>query len=335
MNFFRNREIARSLWVWLGVGVLLTAGALLADTAAGIWTGAVWLMGMALHYGMTYGRYQRIARLSRDLDNILHDCGRFDLSQFEEGELSILQSELTKMTVRLREQTAALTRDKVELADAIADISHQVRTPLTSLRLLASLLSEEDLPAQRRLTLARELCVLLERIDWLITALLKLSMLDAGTAPMAQVSVDLRAALNRAAEPLAIPMELRGQALHILGDGEARFTGDPAWTTEAVGNLLKNCMEHTPEGGTITAALRQTAIYTELVVTDTGPGFDKEDLPHLFERFYRGKHAGEGSVGIGLALARTIVTAQNGTLQAANARTGGAEFTMRFYHQTI
>ena len=335
MSFFRNREIRQSLWAWLAAGVLVTAAAALWSWTAAIWTGAVWLLAMALHYGITHRRYGRIARLSRDVDAILHDCGRVDLDQFEEGELSILQSELRKMTLRLREQAAALEADKTALADAIADISHQIRTPLTSLGLLANLLSEEDLPPQRRLTLTRELCALLERIDWLITALLKLSMLDAGTAPMARVSVDLRTALNRAAEPLAIPMELRGQTLEIRAPEPVLFTGDLAWTTEAVGNLLKNCMEHTPSGGVITAVLRQTAIFAELVITDTGPGFDREDLPHLFERFYRGKHAGEGSVGIGLALARTIVTAQDGSLQAANGRTGGAEFTLRFYHQTI
>ena len=335
MSLFRNREIRRSLWIWLAAGVLVTAAAALWGAAAATWTGAGWLLAMALHFGMTRRRYGRIARLSREVDNILHDCDRVDLDQFEEGELSILQSELRKMTLRLREQAAALEADKTALADAIADISHQVRTPLTSLGLLANLLSEEDLPPQRRLTLTRELCALLERIDWLITALLKLSMLDAGTAPMARVSVDLRTVLDRAAEPLAIPMELRGQTLEIRAAEPVQFAGDLAWTTEAVGNLLKNCMEHTPPGGVITAALRQTAIFAELVITDTGPGFDPEDLPHLFERFYRGKRAGEGSVGIGLALARTIVTAQDGTLQAANSRSGGAEFTLRFYHQTI
>ena len=125
-------------------------------------------------------------------------------------------------------------------------------------------------------------------------------------------------------------MELKGQEL-ILDLGGAALTADPAWTAEALGNVVKNCVEHTPEGGTVTVTARQTPIFTEICVTDTGPGIDPEDLPRLFERFYRGKNAGEHSVGIGLALARQIAAAQNGTLQAANRPEGGAKFTFRFY----
>ena len=111
--------------------------------------------------------------------------------------------------------------------------------------------------------------------------------------------------------------------------------GDAEWTAEAIGNLFKNCMEHTPAGGTVTASAAETALYTEITVEDTGEGIDPDDLPHLFERYYKGKNATSESIGIGLALARSIVAAQNGTIAAQNRKDGGARFIVRFYKTVI
>lgn len=332
--FFRNPEIRRSLRLWLLADAAAVGAGWLLDRRFGVWTAAVCLALTLLHFGSTCRRYRALSELSREIDRILHDSARFDLAQFQEGELAILHSEIYKMTVRLREQADALRRDKTYLADSIADISHQIRTPLTSLHLVASFLAEEDLEEARRLALVREFRELLGWIDWLIDALLKISRLDAGTVRMARRPVTAAQLIRRAAEPLAIPMDLRGQRLTVCAGGE-QFVGDLDWSAEAVENILKNCMEHTPEGGEIRVSARQTPIFMELAITDSGPGIDPEDLPHLFERFYRGKDAGSGSVGIGLALARMILTAQNGTVKADRAKEGGAEFIVRFYSSTV
>ena len=132
---------------------------------------------------------------------------------------------------------------------------------------------------------------------------------------------------------MAIPMDLRDHRLVVCCKDEA-FAGDLVWTAEALGNILKNCSEHTPAGGTITITAIETALYTQIEVKDTGPGFDPKDIPHLFERFYKGSNASENSYGIGLALARTVITAQNGTLQAMNGESG-AKFVIKFYKQVI
>ena len=153
------------------------------------------------------------------------------------------------MTVRLREQRQRLMKDRAYLADSLADISHQIRTPLTSINLLVQLLSEPDILHQRRLQLTHELYGLLSRIDWLITTLLKISKLDAGTVQFKQEQIAVNQLLRNACEPLLVPMELRGQELTIQASG--LFAGDIAWTGEAIGNIVKNCMEHTPEGGEI------------------------------------------------------------------------------------
>ena len=334
MMLFRNPEIRRGLVLWGSAWVAATAAGCWISWPTGLWTAIVGLLFLLLHLGITRRRYRRIAELSRELDRILHGGGQVDLARFQEGELAILQSEIQKMTVRLRSQADALQKDKAFLADSLADISHQIRTPLTSLQLIASMLAEEELPEQRRLELVRELHSLLRRMDWLIETLLKLSRLDAGTVELATAEVPVARLLELAAAPLAVPMELREQQLTVQADGEY-FLGDLAWSVEAVGNILKNCMEHTPPGGEIRVTVQQTPIFTEIVIADSGPGIGPEDLPHLFERFYKGKNAAPTSVGIGLALANGIVTAQNGTLSAGNGREGGAEFVIRFYSRTV
>ena len=172
---------------------------------------------------------------------------------------------------------------------------------------------------------------LLSRIDWLVESLLKMSKMDAGTIRLQQTSVNVETLIRQAAEPLMIPMELREQTLTLQGDSQAQFTGDFSWSQEAVLNILKNCMEHTPSGGCIQAAFSENAIFTEIIIEDNGEGFAPEDLPHLFERFYKGKNASLQSVGIGLALSRMIILQQNGTLKAENRPEGGARFVIKLY----
>lgn len=277
-------------------------------------------------------RIRRLKNLSLDLDRLLHGDYSVRFNNYEEGENAILANELTKVTDTLKKQAEQLRMEKKYLADSIADISHQIRTPLTALDLnLATLLSGGGAEQERRerLKQARQLT---RRMEWLIEALLKLSKLDAGTIEFAREYVSLREIAEKAAQPLLIPLELRGQALDLSGiAGDAGFTGDAAWSIEAVGNVLKNCMEHTGEGGRITVAGEENAIFTELIIADNGEGITPEDLPHLFERFYRGRNAGGQSVGIGLALTRAILAAQNGTIQAENRREGGAIFRLRIY----
>lgn len=332
MKDWKNPELRRELLLFgvsaLGFGAL----GLLVSPLAGLLCLCAGIVGGGMHWGFQHRRYQELAALSRSLDRVLHGQDEI-LADNAEGELAILHSEIRKMTLRLRESADQLLEDKQELNRALADISHQLRTPLTSMNLTLSLLAQAREDSQK-LRLVRELKRSLDRIDWLVETLLKLSRLDAGVVQFEPVPVTAAELTERAVRALRIPMELRSQTL-ALSLGEAALTVDPAWTAEALGNVLKNCVEHTPEGGTLTVTARQTPIFTEIAVTDTGPGIDPEDLPRLFERFYRGKNAGENSVGIGLALARQITAAQNGSLQAANLPAGGARFTFRFYVGTV
>lgn len=292
------------------------------------------LIFCCLHLYFARKRYQKLADLSQLIDRVLHGQEQITIVGNDEGELAILESEIQKMTVRLREQADALLDEKMTLTTAIEDIFHQLRTPLTSMNLMVSMLTEEELTYERRIELTRKLKRQLERMQWLVETLLKMSKIDAGTAVFAKESVSMKELMRKAVEPFLIPMELRGQKWELIVSEES-FEGDFSWTTEAIGNLLKNCMEHTPAGGTIRAVVTETALFTKIVITDSGQGFVKEDIPHLFERFYRGQNAGAESIGIGLALSKMIITAQNGTITAKNTLEDGAQFEVKLYRSVV
>ncbi len=334
MKFFRNKEIVRILFLQLCLSAAAVITAFLWEARFGFFTLLLSLLFLIIHIASTYRRYKRIYDLSADIDRILHgEEIQVSLSDYQEGELGVLQSEIYKMTIRLREQKQQLQDDKIYLADLIADISHQIRTPLTSINLLVSFLSEPGVTDECRVELTQKLLNLLSRIDWLITTLLKMSKLDAGTVRFKRETVPMEELVREFTAPLLVPVELREQNLVINANGN--FTGDIAWTVEAISNIVKNCMEHTPNGGVIGINASENALYSEIVISDNGSGIDAEDLPHIFERFYKGKQSDEKSFGIGLALARTIITSQNGTVKAENLAPNGARFTVRFYKGTI
>ena len=334
MNLWKDREVRRAALI----AALLTVAVSCTMFAFSPWAALIAFCACAALCAtfavLTARRYRRIAELSESLDRILHGADSVEIRDAAEGELSILSSEVRKMTVRLREQADYLARDRVRMSDALADISHQLRTPLTSMNLTVSLLSKSDLTTEERTRLMFELKQRLARIDWLVETLLKLSKIDAGTVAFRRDTVRVADLLRAAEAPLEVAMELRGQIL-TTAVGEETFIGDLAWSAEAVGNLLKNCSEHTPAGGEISVTVRETALFCEILIHDSGKGFAKDEIPHLFDRFYRGSNAGPESVGIGLSLARTVIASQNGTISASNAPGGGALFTVRFYKGVV
>lgn len=329
MNFLRNKEIRISI----GIDVILTIGAVgiayLWNRAFALYMLAVCLLFQAVHYISTYKRYKKISELSAELDHLLHDDVPIAWEEYEEGELAILGSEVQKMTLRLREQQQCLMDEKKNLADALADISHQIRTPLTSINLLLTFVSDESATKATKEQKIREIYELLSRIEWLITTLLKLSRIDAGMISLQKESMPMQKLIELSAAPLLIPMELKG--IQWQAETQGCFIGDPEWTGEAIGNIIKNCMENTPTGGYVRVRTQENVIYREIIIEDSGRGIAEEDLPHIFERFYKGKNSTGKSFGVGLALARGIIAGQNGTIKAENKKDGGARFVIRFY----
>lgn len=327
----RNDEIYRTFLIQCLITVTASVLTAISDIRYGIATLVICVIFITIYMISTKKRYRRFSELSLDIDKILHGNNNISLEKYQEGEFAVLQSELYKMVNRLRQQQQILQNDKIYLSDSIADISHQLRTPLTSINLLLTKLSEPDLSDEKKFEIIHRLYEMLSRIDWLIATLLKISRLDAGMVDFRTENTSLSELIHKSCSPLVIPMEIRDQTLVVNADGN--FCGDIAWTCEAVGNIIKNCMEHTPSGKSITINAFENALYTEIKISDSGNGIAEKDLPHIFERFYKGDDSNEDSFGIGLALARMIVTRQNGTLKAEN--NSGAVFTMRFYKTTI
>jgi signal transduction histidine kinase len=329
----RNKEFKIMLFVMGGIAL---SGSLLGfaqDMGTGLLL--LFLSGTLLLTAIlfTRRRYMDIRRLSDYLRRICSGDYSLDLRDNQEGELSILKSDIYKVTLLLSKQAEMLKGEKQQLADALSDISHQLKTPLTSMMMMADLLSKPDLAAEKRTEFTKTLTQQLQRMEWLLSSLLKLSRLDAGTVEFKKERVLAATLIDQAVKPLLIPMELRNQKLVLEGEEQACLLADINWTVEALINILKNCMEHNGDGGTLTIRYSENPIYTEILIEDTGKGIEKEDLPYIFKRFFRGKNAGQDSVGIGLALAHSIITAQNGNITVTSRPGEGSCFSVKFYKQ--
>lgn len=325
---FRSREIKLYALLLLVIGAASTMACFAISTAAGIVAGAASLLFILSLLFFTRWRYRQLARLASYLKRINSGDYALDVRDNTEGELSILKSEIYKTTVMLRERSALLLRDKAVLETALSDISHQLKTPLTSMLMMTDLLCDNNLPEHQRRAFTGRIRSQLERIQWLVSALLKLSRLDAKAVDFKQAHISVNALIEKASAPLLILMELKNQSL-VIKDGGMALSCDNNWTAEALLNILKNCVEHTPEGGEIMITCEANPLYTQLKITDSGSGIPKEDLPYIFKRFYRGKNAADDSIGIGLAMAAAIISEQGGTLDAQSTP-GGSVFTIRF-----
>lgn len=331
----RNKEIRWLICVTVLISVAGTAIAASFHPAAGAAAGAMAAVLLLTALLFTRWRYREISRLSEYLQGICAGQDSLDIRDSAEGELSILKSDIYKMALMLIEKTELLMKDKRYLAEALSDISHQLKTPLTSMMVMTDLLSERTLTPEKRLEFTNNIRTQLERIEWLVTSLLKLSKIDAGAIEFKQQHVQAKELIDRMLSAMSIPLELREIELKSRVPEDVYLICDLHWTAEAVINIFKNCIEHTRPGGHIGVDAEENPIYTQIRIWDDGEGIDREDLPHVFERFYRGKNAGEESVGIGLAMARSILLSQRGSVQVKSQPGIGTCFTVRFYKQVI
>lgn len=300
---------------------------------------------------LTAIRYRALNDMAANLDRVLAGERDICLRDMREGELAILASEVDKVIARLNLTVDELQAEKLALSDALADISHQLKTPLTSIAISTALIRDRlaergDAPEiVERLRLVQRLQ---GRVEDLVAALLKLARIDAGVIKLVKAPVDARELVRKSFEPLAVAFDIAGVDFETSIQPGAGYEGDLAWSVEALENILKNCMEHTPAGGTVRVRATEDTLACRIRIEDTGPGIDEADLPHVFERFYRGKRADavESSevapvgVGIGLSLAKSLVAAQGGTLTADNARDAsgdvtGAVFTLVFFKAIV
>jgi len=248
------------------------------------------------------------------------------LLETSDDDFSRLQDGLYKTVTTLYQTREAALEAKNNFADNLSNIAHQLKTPITAISLATQMMKcnpSSEYPGQ----IQRQL----NRLTHLEEALLLLSRIDAGTLALKRTSVDVFTVLTLASDHLQELFAQTRVSIDIPEMGEVEINTDLDWTMEAIMNLMKNCMEHSPEGSVVHCSYEANPLYVQIRIWDEGQGFAKEELPHLFERFYRGKNAKDGSIGIGLSLVKAIIEMQNGILSANNLSTGGACFEIRFY----
>lgn len=332
---------------------MVTSGASVASAAlfAAICTFVTGLIVTVIFIILTNRRYRALANMAANLDRVLAGERDIRLRDMSEGELAILSSEIDKVIARLNLTVDELQAEKLALSDALADISHQLKTPLTSIAISTELIRDrlsargdsEDLVERLRL-----IQTLQARVEDLVAALLKLARIDAGVIKLVCGPVDARELVRKSFEPLAIAFDIADVRFSADVQDGASYEGDLTWSVEALENILKNCMEHTPAGGCVGVRVTEDVLACRIRIEDTGPGIAESDLPHIFERFYRGSRDANATpsevnpagVGIGLALSKSLVTAQGGTLTAENLRDEngnitGAAFNLVFFKTVV
>lgn len=327
--FVRNREIACFAALLFAVSALFSAAALwLLGTQAALFCLAACLVLAALALAFTRRRYRALARLSRYLMDVYLGDAPVDIRDERPGELSVLKDDLYKVTSVLTAQRAALERDRTFLGNFLSDVAHQLKTPLAAILLETELWAGARVPKAVKQGCARRVEEQALRIRWLVEKLLKMSRLDAKAVRFDVREQSAADILRRAA----------GSFLAAMGRGEIGFSAacaetlrcrcDAEWTAEALANLVKNAVEHTPAGGRICASAEDTPLWFVFAVQNTGAPIPDAELPHIFERFYKGQGASPASTGIGLALARAIAREQGGELTAENLP-DGVRFLLR------
>lgn len=249
----------------------------------------------------------------------------------KDGELSRLRNELYKTTVILREAAENSEKEKEKLSIAIADISHQLKTPLTSIRIMLDNISDNpDMPQEIREDFIQDISKQVEHMSSLVISLLKIAKFDAGTIKMENEEIDAKKLIDSVINNLAILIEIKEIEVITKIDEKAIFIADYKWQQEALTNILKNAIEHSQPKSNIYIIVENTSIFLKIKIKDEGQGIEQKDLKHIFERFYRAKNCNEDSIGIGLSLAKTIIEQNNGYIKATSEVGKGTLFEIKY-----
>lgn len=292
---------------------------------------SVLILGIAWFIFYLRRRQRRIKELRSYLESLSRGNYRLELEENLDDELSDLRNEIYRITVQLRESAALEQRRRRALADSVADISHQLKTPMTSMTILLDNLTEnQEMDETTQHRFLSEIRRQLMGMSWLIATMLKLSRLEAGVVELERVPLQAQDLVEKCFDRLQTTAEWREVQLKAQLQPGASLTVDVNWTVEALCNIVKNAIEHSTAGGSVQVMTQENEIYTEIRVTDDGAGISQEEREKLFQRFYRGNSADRDSTGIGLALAKEVVEQQHGQIQVESQEGRGTIFTLKF-----
>lgn len=322
-------ELATQIGVMAAAGILAFLGksreAALWSTGMGM--AALFLVSLFFRYRREKGLKELTAYLMR-----LQDSPEIpELKKYGEGQLGILQSEIYKLAADLGGRSDTAKREKKYLADMLSDISHQIKTPLAAISIMSDLLKEPGLSEEKRMEFAANIDKQAGRITWLIKNLLVLSRLEAGVLKLKKETISVKELLDRVLSPFSVMAEVKEVSLTAEVPEDIFLTCDIHWTTEALSNIVKNCLEHTGPGGRVSVKAGRNNFSVNISVCDNGEGISREALPHIFERFYKAPSSGNSSVGIGLSMSRQIFLLQGGTVGAESREGEGTRFLVKLY----
>lgn len=286
-------------------------------------------LGIYLIYVIT--QEKKIAEINEYIKQINNKNYILKIEENDNGELSKLRNELYKTTVHLKETAEISEKEKENLSTAIADISHQLKTPLTSIRIMLD--NIQDDPDMEKEVREDFLIEISKQIDWissLVVALLKIAKFDAGTIKMENNEINAKNLIDNIVSNLAILMELKNIEIITNVDEKATFIADYKWQQEALTNILKNAIEHSKHNSRIYITVENTNLFLKIIIKDEGSGIDKEDLKHIFQRFYKTKNSSENSIGIGLPLAKAIIEQSNGYIKVETKYGEGTSFEVKY-----
>ena len=276
----------------------------------------------------------KIKEITNYIEQINNKNYALDIQDNNEDELSVLKNELYKITVMLKEQAENSAKDKINLKNSLEDISHQLKTPLTSITImLDNILDSPDMDLQTRNEFIKDIYREIANIKFLVQNLLILSKFDANTITFNENEEKLEDIIEEAKQNVASICDLKNIQIILEGKEDAKTTCDLKWQVEALTNILKNCAEHSNNNTKINVLYSENNMYSEIVIKDEGSGIDQKDLKHIFERFYKGKNSDKDSIGIGLSLAKTIIEKDNGFITVDSELGKGTKFNIKYRKQ--
>lgn len=274
---------------------------------------------------------KRMGQLTEYLMKVQDRLELPEMQTVGEDQFGILQSEIYKLVALLKEQSSAAIKEKEYLAKMLSDISHQIKTPMTSITIMTDLLKNPELSEEKRLEFVSKIDSQVSRTTWLVRNLLTLSELEADVLKLKKESVNVYGMLKKIVDSFGIIVELKEVRMVMESRENIFVLCDERWTMEAISNIVKNCIEHTDPGGCIRIGVEQNNISTKITVKDSGKGIAKEHLPHIFNRFYKVDTNSKNSVGIGLAISKQVILLQNGTIDVESQLGEGTRFLIKLY----
>ena len=279
----------------------------------------------------TNKRDKNLRLINKYLDKVNNGNYELKIEDNGEDEISKLRNELYKTTILLRESAENSEKEKTNLSNSLADISHQLKTPLTSIRIMLDNIEENpNMDEKTRKEFIEEISRQIDWISSLVISLLKLAKFDAGAIIMQDTQINVKKLIDNVINNLAIMIDIKNIKIEEKIDEDVILRADYNWQLEALTNIIKNCIEHSKEDSKIKIEVENNSIFVKIKITDEGEGIAKEDLSHIFERFYKSKQASENSIGIGLSLAKTIIEKENGYIKVDSELGKGTTFEIKY-----